>query len=324
MLLHIGLCAISLFMLLKGADFLVDGASRLAKHLGVAPVIIGVTVVALGTTMPELSVSLLASLEGNGEIAVGNAVGSIITNIGLVLALAALISPIRLKEVTRKHELPLMVLAVVLLMILSFDFISGPRSEMFLSRSDGIIMVGGFFIFLYYMFQRTKKHKKGGLEKEIIIKENVKNRKNPWTYVLLIILGIAGVAIGGKLIVDSAVFIARSIGITEAAISLTLLAAGTSLPEITTVIVAAAKRQSDIAMGDIIGSNIFNVVYVLGFSALVATVSIPSFFIVDMVVALFFVVLLVPMFATDRRLSKAEGALLLMMYIGYIVYIVLR
>lgn len=323
MLFHIMLFIAGLALLLKGADSLVEGASRLAKHIGVSPLIIGITVVALGTTTPELAVSFIAAVEGNGEIAIGNAVGSIIANIGIVLAIAAIIRPLKIRESTRKTELPLMAFAVILLMILSFDFISGP-SEMKLSRGDGIMLIVACIAFLYYMFLKTKKKGKGALEKEVKQKEIVKNKRSPAIYILFILLGVAGVVIGGQLLVDSAVFIALSLGVSESIIALTILSIGTSIPELTTAAVASFKRQGDIAIGDIIGSNIFDIVSVLGFSAAAASIKVSSPFIIDMIVALFFAAILVPLFATHRKLSRQEGAMLLVMYGFYIAYLLLK
>jgi cation:H+ antiporter len=239
--------------LIKGADWLVDGASSLARRLGISPIVIGLTIVAFGTSAPELIVNLVAAFRGNTDIAIGNIVGSNIANVLLILGIAGLITPLVVKKNTVWKEIPLALLACILVLIMASDAVLTGRSANTLDRIDGIVLIAFFIIFLYYTFGISKVEAEG---------EDVET--HPLTPTIgWIIAGLALLVVGGKFAVDGATEIATSLGISERLIGLTVVAVGTSLPELLTSAVAASKGKADIAIGNVVGSNIFNVFWIL-------------------------------------------------------------
>jgi len=246
-------------VLIKGADYFVDGASSLAKRLGLSPLFIGLTVVALGTSAPEFFVNIAASFEGSTGIAIGNIIGSNIANILLILGLSAAIYPLQAKDSTVRTEIPLAFLATLVLFISVNDRLLDNFSFNMLSRTDGLIFWLFFIIFIYYTF---------GIIKNPEEETKTKDQKGP-AVTLMMLGGLIGLVFGSKLIVDNGLIIASALGISETLIGLTLIALGTSLPELATSIVAAYKKKPDIAIGNIVGSNIFNIFFVLGTSSLI-------------------------------------------------------
>lgn len=252
----IGIAA-GLAALMKGGDWLVDGASSLAKRHGIAPIVIGLTIVAFGTSAPELIVNLLASLSGNVDIAIGNVVGSNIANILLILGLAGLIMPLTVKENTTWKEIPLMFLSAVLVWLMASDRLLAGGAADLLDRIDGLVLIAFFIIFLYYTFGIAKAEGDSG-------DFTTYSSAGSWARIGG---GLVLLVLGGKLAVDGATALAVAAGISERIIALTIVAVGTSLPELVTSVTAARKGQSDIAIGNVVGSNIFNVFWILGLSA---------------------------------------------------------
>lgn len=311
MLLTIFLLIIGLVLLIKGADWLVNGASSLARKLHISELIIGLTIVAFGTSAPELVVNSIASFENHPDIVFGNIIGSNNINLFVILGIAGLITPLVVQRSTVWKEIPFSLLAALILLFFANDVFINTNSQNIVSRFEGIILLIFFVLFLLYVFRQTKKDKQLPQPDTII--------KNNFTIWGLIIIGLASLVIGGKLIVDSAVEIAQSIGISEKVISLTIVALGTSLPELATSAVAAYKKNNDIAVGNIIGSNIFNMFLILGVSAVVRPIPYQISFNFDLSVLMFGTVFLfIAMFTGERKkLDRWEAALFLC---GYGVY----
>ncbi|MDH4263193.1 MAG: calcium/sodium antiporter [Spirochaetia bacterium] len=253
---------IGFIILIKGADFLVDGSASIAKKLNISSIVIGLTIVAFGTSAPEFIVNIYAAFQGKSEIAIGNILGSNIANILLVLGISSIIYPITVKKNTVSKEIPLSLLAIIILGFLASDKLIDGADFSALTRIDGIILLCFFSIFFYYTFGITKTD-------EDIVEEDSINIYSYSKAILYILLGLAGLVTGGKWIVDGAVKIAESFHVSQSLIGLTVVAIGTSLPELATSAVAAYKKQSDIAIGNVVGSNIFNIFWVLGASSVI-------------------------------------------------------
>jgi cation:H+ antiporter len=311
------------FLLIKGADWLVEGAVFIAKRFKVSDLVIGMTIVAFGTSAPELVVNLLASFSGNPDIATGNVLGSNVANILLVVGIAALLSPMVVHPKIAKRDLPFSIAILVLLAGLAFNFSFGflqnqqVQSPQILSRLDGIVLVLVFGFFIWYSFKKGEIQPEGTLE-------NIKG-STPKA-VVKVLAGLGGLALGGDWIVAGAVQIAKNLGMSEALIGLTIVAVGTSLPEVAASVAAALKKNADLAMGNVIGSNIFNVLWVLGVSAVVNPISFPMRALQDtglVVLASALVVVLLFMPA-KYTLGRASGAIALLAYSGYIYFLILR
>src|SRR3989338_5870304 len=307
---------IGFFLLIKGADFLVDGSASIAKKLKISSIVIGLTIVAFGTSAPEFIVNIFASVQGNSEIAIGNILGSNIANILLILGISAIIYPITAKKNTVLKEIPLSLLAAIVLGIMANDMIIDGAGFSGITRIDGFILLSFFIIFLYYIFGITKSDKD-------IVEEEIKIFGYSKA-VLFIIFGLAGLVIGGKWIVDGAVKIAEFFNISQSLIGLTIVALGTSLPELATSAIAAYKKQSDIAIGNIIGSNIFNIFWILGVSAIIRPLPFNASSNKDISVAIFAsVILFLIMFIGKKRaIERSQGIFMVIAYIGYIVFLV--
>lgn len=318
-------------LLVKGADWLVDGASALARRIGVSDLAIGLTIVAFGTSAPELIVNIVASAQGASEIAIGNVVGSNIFNILLILGVSAMIAPVVVQRSTTLKEIPFSFLAVVMLLIMANDvFVDGyARSE--LSRSDGLALIGFFVIFLIYTFGLPRNGEETQMQ--------TNTQRSMLASTLFVLLGLAALIAGGKLTVDAAVTIARTLGLSETLIGLTIVAAGTSLPELATSAVAALKKKADIAVGNIVGSNIFNIFWILGVSAVIRPIpftpaaNFDLWVLVATTVLLFFLIhngwLWRRVFLWWKQRTRYiirwwEGALMLVCYCAYVGYIVWR
>ena len=305
-------------LLIKGADFLVDGSASLAKKYNISNIVIGLTIVAFGTSTPELIVSLIASMNGNTEIAIGNVVGSNIVNIFFILGVSATIYPLATKSNTIWKEIPMSLLAALLLWVMANDqLIDGDNSSM-LSRIDGIVFLAFFIIFIYYTVGIAKSDTDDSPEIEI---QNI----TPGKSFLFIVLGLAGLIIGGKWIVDGAGALAKNMGLSESLIGLTIVAVGTSLPELAASAVAAYKKQTDIAIGNVVGSNIFNIFLILGISSLIKPLPFTSGSNVDVMVAcLASIVLFVLLFVGKKHIiQKWQGLLMILIYVIYVGYLVM-
>lgn len=300
-----------LLILVGGAESLVRGSSALALRLGVTPLVIGLTVVAFGTSSPELAVSIESALKGSSSIALGNVIGSNIANIGLILGVTAMIRPMHVQPSLLREQIPLMIVISFVIWFMASDQQIG-----FL---DGAVLVACLVGFLVHSYRISKE---GGEEEEEILPCEVMTLKNnTWFCILLIILGLGGLIGGGMLFVNSAVEIARIFEVDEAIIGLTIVAIGTSMPELATSVVAAIRKESDIAIGNIVGSNIFNILAILGIASLIHPLSGAGFTKVDYLVMISFSVILLPMAWSGRTLSRPEGTVLLLGYLSYMAYI---
>ncbi len=314
-----GILVIGFAFLMKGADLLVEGASALAKRMKVSDLVIGLTVVAFGTSTPELFVNIFASIGGNSEIAIGNILGSNIFNILVILGISALVYPLRVTHNTIWKEIPFSLLAAVMVFILANDTLIDGQSHSMISRIDGIVLLAFFFIFLCYVVVIARQDSQN-------FKGEVIHKRGLWKAVLFVAAGLAVLVFGGKLLVESAVTIARTLGVSESLIGLTIVAGGTSLPELATSAVAAYKKNSDIAVGNIVGSNIFNIFYILGVSAVIRPIPFSSTNNVDVCVTIFAsCVLFASLFTGKKRfMERGEGVFFLVCYIVYIHYLVNR
>ncbi|PIR13471.1 sodium:proton exchanger [Candidatus Falkowbacteria bacterium CG11_big_fil_rev_8_21_14_0_20_39_10] len=311
--------------LIKGAGILIDGSSSIARRFGVSAFFIGLTVVAFGTSAPELVVSALAGIRGNSGLALGNLIGSNMANTLLILGTAAIVRPLIVKRNTINKEIPFSLLAVLAVGILANNFLIDGVSSEGLARTDGLILILFFVIFLFYTFGIAR-------EKENIFKKTVGDLKlepreyNIFLAVGMIIAGLAGLAIGGEWIVDGAVELAKFFGLSEALIGLTIVAVGTSLPEFAASVVAAKRGQTDIAVGNVVGSNIFNFLWVLGLSATISPISFNPILNFDILFLMIVSILLLVLIYIGRRniLARQEGMVLVGLYVLYVVFLILR
>ena len=315
-LLNVLLFVLGFGALIKGGDILVAGASSIARRFGVPSIVIGLTIVAFGTSAPELFVNIFAATQGSYEIAFGNILGSNISNTFLILGVAAVMYPLALQRNTIWKEIPLSLLAAILLAVMVNDAIFDARTFSELSRIDGVVLISFFIVFLYYTFGMTKIE--GTRE---VIPEFSLPRSS-----LMVIGGIVLLALGGDFIVDSARFFALLIGISEAVIGLTIVAVGSSLPELVTCIVAGIKKEADIGIGNIVGSNIFNILFVLGITSLIQPLPFTPNLQVSMVIAVFAAFSLFGIMFIERKhmLSRMKGAAFIAAYVLYISYTVFQ
>ena len=306
-------------LLIKGADFFVEGSSAVAKKLHVPTLIIGLTIVAMGTSLPECAVSVTASIANNNALAVSNVVGSNIFNLIVVCGASALFMPLAVKADTLKKEFPFSILVGVLLLILGYF-------GMEVSRVDGLILVVLFACFLAWMIQSALKARTGKECPEMEDTAEAERLRNlsGFRCFLYIVCGMIAIAVGGDLVVDSASQIATNFGLSQNLIGLTIVAMGTSLPELVTSIVAARKKEVDMALGNVIGSNIFNILLVLGVSASISPITFIMENVIDLVI-LTIMSLIVWGFAwSKKRIGRMEGVIMLLAYVGYAVYICMR
>lgn len=313
MVISLLLIIIGFAALIFGANWLVDGASSLAKKHNVSDLVIGLTIVAFGTSAPELVVNSIASLNGYPDIILGNIIGSNNFNLFIILGTAGLIYPITVQSSTVWREIPISLVAAILLVVLANDFFLDEIS--LISRVDGAILIIGFTAFLFYMFRQMKN------EENIAVSYQHKSNLKIWG---LILLGFTGLIIGGQLVVDNGILIATNLGVSEKVIGLTIIAAGTSLPELLTSVVAATKKNSDIAIGNVIGSNIFNILLILSVSSFINPISYNQKFNLDILILIGGTIFLfMAMFTGKRkRLDRWESSLLLGFYLIYTFYLV--
>lgn len=301
--------------ILIGADMLTSGATHIARRLNVSELLIGLTVVALGTSLPELTVSVISALEGKAEMAVGNVIGSNVFNTLVILGATALICPVRVSKQVIAKDIPWSILAgLILLIVASGHLINGDVNNV-ITRQSGLIMLVLFLVFVYYTIL-VAKGESASHEEETPLPPL-------WKSIGLIVIGICGLVFGGDAFVDGASGIAFLMGLSESFVGITIVAAGTSLPELATSVVAATKNKSGMAIGNAIGSNIFNIFLILGVSSTITPLSMGNITIIDLLVQ-FFCCIIVWFFArTSYTLSRIEGALLLLMYGGYMTYLLM-
>lgn len=318
--MHYILLVLGLVFLIKGADFFVDGSSSIAKKLKVPPMLIGLTIVAFGTSAPEAAVSVNAALKGSNEIAIGNVVGSNIFNTLLVVGLASAIKPINIKIKTILKEFPFMLLATIVLYILSCDVRLQDNSMNKLTQGDGLILLSVFAVFLYYLVEMAVLSK----ESEIEEPSDEINEQPITKSIILGVVGVAGIIIGADYVVKSSATIALKLGMSETLVGLTIVSIGTSLPELVTSVVAAFKGESDIAIGNAIGSNLFNVLLILGLSSFINPIVVEEKIFTDILFLLIATFVVFIMSATKKRVSRVEGSFLSIAYIVYLVFIIVR
>lgn len=314
MLLSIFLIVVGFVLLIKGADFLVDGSSNIAKKFHIPEIIIGLTIVSIGTSMPELFVSTTSSINGYSDMSIGNIIGSNLCNLLLILGLSAMIRPIKFQRETRLIEIPMCLVITIIFMI--FCNTSGT-----IQKSEAIILIILFIMFIIYTIIMGKKGEQ--FDKDTIIAEiQTENKPIPMIKsIIFIILGIIGLKIGGDLTVENSLIIARQFNVSEKVIGLTILAIGTSLPELVTSVTAAIKGNSDIAIGNIIGSNIFNILFIIGVSAVISPLAYNFTYNIQMAILIIamLVLALFPVIPPKNEMSRFNGAIYLMLYLIYMI-----
>lgn len=309
---------IGFLLLVKGADYFVDGAASIATKLRIPSFIIGLTIVAFGTSAPELAVSLSAALKGSNDIAIGNVVGSNIFNTLVVLGASAVITPIAVEKGIIKKDFPLCILVSALLGLLSLDMFLFQSSSMTIGRIDGITLL---LVFIYFMYTTVKSGMKQRSETE-----ETEDKQSPslWKSIFICLVGLAGIIIGGDLSVDGAKEIARAFGLSEAFIGLTIVAFGTSLPELVTSIIAAKKGENDIAVGNVVGSNIFNILLILGLSATILPMNVSNTYLYDIGILIIVSLITFIPIAKTKKVSRNMGIIMVISYILYTAYLILR
>lgn len=311
-------------LLIKGADLFVEGSSSVAKRLHVPSIIIGLTIVAMGTSLPETAVSVSASLVGNNELAVSNVVGSNIFNLMVVIGVCAMLATVNVAKETVTRDIPLSLICAGLLMLFGSVGI-GDKSDLTLGRFDGVILIAFFAGYLFYMVKIALKASREGksVESEGGSDEDIKIVSVPVS-ILFIVGGAIAIAFGGDVTVDAASRIASDLGMSQTLIGLTIVSIGTSLPELVTSIVAARKNEVDMALGNAIGSNIFNILMVLGVASAISPISIIKENIIDMCVLIVFTVCVWIFAGTKKKIGKIEGFCMVAFYLAYAVYIIVR
>lgn len=312
------LLAAGFYLLLKGADLLVKGASSLAKLINVPEIVIGLTIVAFGTSMPEFIVNVFSSIGGHSEIVFGNIIGSNIFNVLLILGVAGLIYPISMGKDGLWPDFLFSLAAPLLFFVLANDSLFFGRAENILSRLDGILLLALFLLFMHYTVRLAKSAKKQNMD-------GISSYTMPAT-IFYIVIGLGALIYGGKLVVDSSVLIVRSLGVSEKLIALTIIAGGTSLPELATSAVAACKKRFAIALGNIIGSNVFNILFILGISAIIRPAAYAAILNIDTYIMACSIILLFGIFFMHKaqKLNRAEAFLLLLGYAAYLYYLIGR
>ena len=312
------LLLVGFVLLLKGADFFVEGSSSVAKALKVPSIIIGLTIVAMGTSLPELAVSVTASMTNNNALAVSNVVGSNLFNLMVVLGASAFMNPIIVGKDTIKRDYPFSVACAILLMILGII-------GMELGTIDGVILLVIFIAFiLYQVISALKARKANDFENEVLDEVEEIKEIPMWLSLIYIVGGAVAIKFGGDFVVNSAVAIATAAGLSQTLIGLTIVACGTSLPELATSVVAAKKGELDMAVGNVVGSNVFNILMILGVAASLSPISFLQENIIDIAILLVFSLITWVMCWTKGKLDKKEGFIMMAVYVGYVVYICWR
>ena len=316
MIVYIALLIIGFIILIKGADIFVDGASSVAGNFKVSKMLIGLTIVAFGTSAPEFAVSVKSLISGSGDMVLGNVIGSNILNILLILGVSSMFHSLKVKDNTVKKELPITLLMTAIFIVLLSDKLFDKGFNNTFTRSDGIVIILFFLVFVYYLIKMARnKIDKAQDEKYMSMKKAI----------LFTILGIAGIIIGSNLVVENASAMARAIGISESMVALTIVALGTSLPELVTSITATRKGEYDIAIGNVVGSNIFNIGMVIGAPiAIFGGIQQFSINYIDLITMIASAFLLFVFSYNDRKISKYEGSIFLIMFVVYFGYVIYR
>lgn len=323
MLLNIIIIIIGFVLLIKGADFLVDGASEIAKRFHIPEIVIGLTIVAIGTSMPELVVSVTSALEGHSDLAIGNVVGSNIANMFLILGVCSIIKPLKFKKETRLFEIPFTIFATILLFFLCVNG-SGEQINT-ITREEGIILLGFCILFIIYNLIMAKKGEEFDKEYRILEIRIEENKKvSLWESLFGIILGIIGLKLGGDLVVENSVEIAKILGISEKLISLTIVAFSTSLPELITSIGATKKGETDMAIGNVLGSQIFNILLIIGISSALVPITYSKGYNSNIIllIAGSIILGLFPFVGKKNEMTRGNGIVFVLAYIVYLISIV--
>ena len=319
------LLAVGFAFLVKGADFFVEGSSSIAKKLKVPPIIIGLTIVAMGTSLPETAVSVTASLVQNNELAVSNVVGSNIFNLMFVIGVCSILTPIMVQKATVVRDIPLSLGCALFLLVLGISGL-GDKAGMTLGHADGVIFLIVFAGYIFTMVRSAMKARAAGQKVEIEGVEECDNMTE-LSYgksILFLIVGAAAIAFGGDLTVDTASRIAIELGMSQTLVGLTIVSIGTSLPELVTSVVAARKNEVDMAVGNAVGSNIFNILMVLGISSAISPVALIRENIIDIVLLMVFSVMVWIFAGTRKKIERKEGIIMVVVYLVYCAYIIAR
>lgn len=314
------LLILGLGLILVGANYLIDGASAIAKRFGISDFIIGMTIVGIGTSTPEMVVSFISAAQGNADIAVGNIVGSNIFNILMILGVTAIILPLPLTRNNIKKDIPFALLAVFSLIAAGADIMLDKAAANILSRTDGLLLLALFGVFMAYTIYSAQSGTKAVKQTDSSNNGNVS--KPVWIAALMVIGGLAGLVCGGDLFVASASSIAKMLGVSDAVIALTIMAGGTSLPELASCIAAALKKNSDLALGNVVGSNIANIFLILGGSAVIHPLNMNNMSVIDMgTLALATILLFITAFTFKKKtIDRVEGVIFILIYIGYVIF----
>ncbi len=315
MLLNVLLLIVGFVILIKGADLFVDGASGVAGNFKISKMLIGLTIVSFGTSAPEFAVSVKSLLSGSGDIVLGNVIGSNILNILLILGCSALVHSLTVKNNTVKKELPITMLITCLFAVLLSDSIFDKGMINQFTRSDGVVLILFFAVFLYYLIKMARNKVEDEKDEDIISMKKA---------IIFTIIGLVGIVLGSNFVVDSASFIAKEIGVSERMISLTIIALGTSLPELVTSVTATMKGEYDIAIGNVVGSNIFNIGIVIGVPvALLGGIGNIAFSYIDLIVMVASAIIIFVFSFDDYKITRKEGVMLLLLFITYYGYVIL-
>lgn len=312
------LLIVGLVLILLGADALVNGASAVARKYGISEFVVGLTIVGIGTSAPELIVSAISAINGSSDIAIGNVVGSNISNVFMILGVTAIIAPISLTKSNLKYDLPIALGVSLLLFVLAYDSIFLGKEFNVISRWDGLILIAMFVLFMIYSFKSSAS---GDQNEESAESEN--GKVNIVKSVLLIVCGLVGLVLGGRLFVNSGSDIARGFGVSDAFIGITVMAVGTSLPELAASVNAAIKKKGQMALGNVIGSNIFNILLILGTSSIIRPLTLGGITMIDMgmMILTTVMIMLSALLISKKEIKRGVGALFFMIYIAYIVYL---
>lgn len=318
-MLNFLILVVGLVLLVKCADIFVDSSSNIAKALGIPALIIGLTIVAFGTSAPEAAVSLTAAIRGSNEISVGNVVGSNICNSLLILGLCGIFATLQTNDEVRKRDFPYYLLSTVVLLIITGEYFIHHETLGWVSRANGLTLLCFLAVYVYSLVAGVKREKQNKKEEE---KEE--KTKFKWKDAIFLVIGIVGIVGGGQLVVNGATGLARQLGVAENVIALTIIAIGTSLPELVTSVIATRKGETDLAIGNVIGSNIFNILFILGLTASIKPISLDFTAFMDIIFMTLSSTLVFIMLQKNRRIGRIKGMSMLAMYVLYMAYILVR
>lgn len=318
---------IGLILLVKGADLFVDGASNLAKHFGVSALVVGLTVVAFGTSLPEAAVSISSQIQGLDDVSLGNIIGSNMFNLFFILGVSALFSPLIVKKEILKRDLPLSIIATVILILMTLFFHSNGNKA--ITRVEGLVLFLSLIIYVIYLIKHSLKESAQNNDQQLFTVTEVAEVESKAIFTkkkaaIYTIIGLIGVVGGGILVTNGAKEIALFFGMSEWLVGLTIVSVGTSLPELITSVVAAFKKEVDIAVGNVVGSNLFNILFVLGFSSIIKPIKFNDGVMFDLLFLAIGSILISLLALRKKRFGKLEGAIMVAMYIGYFAYIIVR